>query len=321
MQATGVILALLASIFWAICAFPFTSAGRSMSVASMNLMRLVLGTVFVFIAAAMFDWQHLRGIVSQNYLHAWLWLAASGITAIGIGDYFSYRMYTIIGPRNGSALATVSPAAAFLFGIALLNEHLDIIGLAGMAVTITGILSLSLGRTERSNLKDHGHGSLLNGIFYGVIGSACNGAGIVFSKKAFIIQAEQGDILHPLTASFIRFFTATVVVLIFTFFSGKTKYHLKNIIRQPARIKGKVLLGILFGPVLGVSFALWSIQYINVAVAQTIFALVPAVALLIAHFVYHEKITRHALAGVFISVAGVAILVWRIRISSLLGIG
>ncbi len=315
MSVTGSFIALLASICWAVCAFPFTKAGRAMTVASMNIVRLVGGTLLVMVVAVIADPKNFVAIFSSQYSDAWIWLAASGIVAIGIGDYFSYRMYTILGPRNGSALATISPAAAFLFGIVILSEQINVIGIIGMSITIIGVLSMSLGRTERKSLPDHGHGSILSGIIFGVIGSACNGAGIVFSKKAFIIQQTAGHPINPLAGSFIRFFASLIIVLLVTFLNKKLLFHWKNIKSQPRNILGTALLGIIFGPVLGVSFSLMSIQYINVAVAQTIFALVPVMALLIAHFVYKEKITKYAMAGVLVAILGVAILVWREKIA------
>ncbi|MFT3911156.1 MAG: DMT family transporter [Ferruginibacter sp.] len=197
---------------------------------------------------------------------------------------------------------------------------MNLIGLAGMAITIMGVLSMSLGKTERKALPDHGHGSIFKGIVFGILGSVCNGAGIVFSKKAFMLQQASGHSINPLIGSFIRFFTATIIVLLITFFNKKINAHWKNIRQQPFNIKSTILIGIIFGPVLGVSFSLTSIQYINVAVAQTIFALVPVVALLIAHFVYKEKITKYAMAGVLVAISGVAILIWRVKIGALLGL-
>ena len=114
------------------------------------------------------------------------------------------------------------------------------------------------------------------------------------------------------------FLAATIVVLLITFLNKKLYGHWKNIKTQSWNIQATILMGIIFGPVLGVSFSLTSIQYINVAVAQTIFALVPVMALLIAHFVYKEKITKYAMAGVLVAIAGVAILIWRIKINTLL---
>ena len=47
------------------------------------------------------------------------------------------------------------------------------------------------------------------------------------------------------------------------------------------------------------------------AFLATIFALVPLVALVTAHFIYKEKITAHASAGIALTIAGVAFLKWR----------
>ena len=47
------------------------------------------------------------------------------------------------------------------------------------------------------------------------------------------------------------------------------------------------------------------------AFLATIFALVPVVALITAHFIYKKKITVHASAGVALAIAGVALLIWR----------
>jgi drug/metabolite transporter (DMT)-like permease len=49
-------------------------------------------------------------------------------------------------------------------------------------------------------------------------------------------------------------------------------------------------------------------------VAQTIFAMVPLFALLIAFFVYKEKITARSVWGIVAALAGVMLLIWRNKI-------
>jgi len=318
MVSVGILTALAGTICWAICIFPFTKAGRLMSVASMNLFRLVVGTILVMLVASIVETKNFISIFSYDYLQAWLWLGLSGITALGIGDYFNYRMYVILSPRYGSVLSTLSPAAALLLGIKLLDEHINLVGITGMVITIFGVMSMSLGRTERSNIPDHGHGSIFKGIVFGIIAAICNGAGLAISKKGFLLQAATGNHIQPVSASFIRFITGTVAVLLITLFNKKLMENWKNIRSQPWPTLRIALTGTVFGPVLGVSFALTAIQYIDVAVAQTIFALVPVVALLISHFVYKERITKYALIGVSAAIAGVAILIWRIQIEAML---
>jgi drug/metabolite transporter (DMT)-like permease len=314
MQSVGIAIAFAGTIFWAISIFPFTRASRLMTVASMNLFRLLAGTVLVGLLAALVSFDNLIGIFSEDYLEAWLWMGLSGIVALGLGDYFNYRMYVILTPRYGSVLATLSPASALLFGSLLLNEDINTVGILGLSITIMGIVGMSLGRSERNSIPDHGHGSILSGIMFGLISALCNGAGLAFSKRAFIEQTSAGASLHPITGSFMRFLVATVVVVLITALSKKLIPNLRNIRSQPGFNLRIAFAGILFGPLLGVSCAMIAIQYIDVAVAQTIFALVPVVALIIAHFLYKEKITQYAIAGVIIAIAGVMILIWRIAI-------
>jgi len=159
----GLLAAFLATICWTVSVFPFTKAGRIMTVQSMNLIRLVAGTFFVLIAALIFDASFIH-ILSSHYYKGWLWLGISGIISLGIGDYFGLRMYTILSPRYGSVLTTLSPAMAFFMGLVLLDEQMNIIGLCGMGITIIGVMTMSLGKKERESIPDHGQGTVLKGV-------------------------------------------------------------------------------------------------------------------------------------------------------------
>ena len=317
MSTPGLLTAFLATIFWATSVFPFTKAGRVMTVESLNMLRLTAGTLLVLAAAIAFD-RNFFSIFSSAYTRGWLWLGASGIVALGIGDYFGLKMYNILSPRYGSVLTTLSPAMALLMGIIFLNEQMNVVGLCGMGITITGVMTMSLGRTERNAIPDHGHGSVFTGIIFGIISAVCNGAALALSKKGFLEQSAQMNSLQPLTGSFIRFAVATIVVLLFMACGKRLLPNVKNIKSQRAGTLRTAATGVILGPLLGTGLSMAAIQHINVAVAQTIFALVPVVALIISHFVYKEKITRNALLGVLAAIAGVAILIWRMEITAVL---
>lgn len=281
-----------------------------MSAVSMNLFRLLLGVTLVFLTCLLFD-RNFFSVFSDKYAQGWLWLGLSGIIALGIGDYFGLRMYTILSPRYGSVLTTLAPATALLMGIILLEEHMNFIGVFGMFITIAGVATMSLGRKERGTIPDHGHGTIYKGIVFGVISAVCNGAALALSKKGFIAQASIGEPLHPITGSFIRFISAALLVMFFMLIKNLLIKNVKNIVGQPMRVLRIAALGIVLGPLLAVSFAMIAIQSIDVAVTQTIFSLVPVVTLLIAHFILRERITRNSLLGVTVAVAGVCILIWR----------
>lgn len=318
MQWIGLLSAFMATIFWACSAFPFTKAGRLMTVPAMNLLRLALGTLLVLSTAMLFESRSICLIFSANYAAAWLWLGLSGLISLGIGDYFSYRMYSILSPRYGAVFTSISPASALLFGHLLLNETMHLLGIAGMVITIAGVMSMSFSRKERNSIPDHGQGTVVKGIVFGTMGALCHGIGLVFSKNGFLLQANLKFPIAPVTGSFIRFFTAAVIVIIFLFLNKKLAKQIRIIRHQSLPVLRTALSAILLGPVLAVSCAMISIQYINVAISQTIFALVPVVVLVIAHYLYKEKITRHALLGVLLALAGVSILVWRNEIINMM---
>lgn len=295
----------------------FTKAGRIMTAESMNLYRLLLGVTLVFFTAFIVD-ENFLFIFSATYASGWFWLSLSGVIALGIGDYFGIRMYTILSVRTGSVLSTLAPAVALILGTLLLSERMNIIGLVGMFITLVGVMTMSLGRQERQNIPDHGHGSVTRGIIYGIISAACNGAALVLSKKGFVEQSTADNTVHPLTGSFIRFIAAAIVVLIFMLFKKLLVKNIKNILSQPPDVLKTATIGVLLGPLLAVSFAMMAIQTLNAAVTQTIFSLVPVVALLISHFILKERITKNSLLGVGVAVVGVVVLIWREEVLQLI---
>lgn len=313
MLSSGFLFAFAATICWAIAAFPLTTASRQLPVNSMNHLRLLLSTVLIILISLLVDANGFTAIFSGVYIKGWLWLGLSGIVALVVGDFFSFRSYAILSPQNGSVLTTLSPTSALLFGILLVDEHINWVGIAGMLITIIGVMSISLGRTQRSAIPDHGHGSVLKGIVFGILAAGCHGGALAFSKKGFIEQTVAGHPIGWSGATFIRIAAAMLLVFAFSFFSGKTKEvwaHLKDS-KQGVR---NTIMGSVFNPGMSVALSMITILYIDVAVAQTIFAMVPLFALIIAFVVYKEKITVRSVLGVLASLVGVALLIWRNKI-------
>lgn len=313
MPATGFIFAFAATACWAIAAFPLTTASRLIPVTSMNHLRLLLSTILIMIVALIADTHGFLQLFTSTSSSAWLWLGLSGIVALVIGDFFSFRSYAILSPQKGSVLTTLSPTSALLFGIILVNEHINWIGIAGMCITIGGVMSISLGRSQRNAIPDHGHGSVAKGILYGILAAVCHGGALALSKKGFMLQAEEG---HPVSwsgATFIRIASACMLVYIISIARGQLKEVWSHISDSRKGIMNTVT-GSVFNPVLSVALSMITILYINVAVAQTIFAMVPLFALMIAFFVYREKITVRSMLGVFVALIGVALLIWRNRL-------
>lgn len=313
MLSAGFLYAFAATACWAIGAFPLTRASRLLPVASLNHLRLLLAALLVCILAAAVEGTAFARIFSGAYLSAWIWLGASGVVALLIGDFFSFRSYAILGPQAGSVLTTLSPASALLFGIILISEKINWVGILGMAITIIGVMSISLGRSQRDRIPDHGHGSVIKGILFGVMAAACHGGALALSKKGFIDQAAIHQSIGPLSATFIRIFAAAASIVLVSAFTGKLQEVFTHLKDSREGIF-QTIAGTVLNPVMAVSLSMITILHINVAVAQTIFAMVPLFALLIAFFFYREKITLRSILGVAAALLGVALLIWRNRL-------
>lgn len=316
MPATGFLFAFAATACWAIAAFPLTTASRLLPVNSMNHLRLLLSTILILLVALLADANGFFRIFSAQAASGWWWLGLSGIMALVVGDFFSFRSYAILSPQKGSVLTTLSPTSALLLGILLVDEHINWVGIAGMLITIAGVMSISLGRSQRNAIPDHGHGSVMKGIVFGILAAACHGGALALSKKGFMEQAAAG---HPVSwsgATFIRILAACTTVFLFTALRGQWKEVWGHLRESRTGIR-YTIAGSIFNPGFSVALSMITILYINVAVAQTIFAMVPLFALFIGFFFYREKITARSLLGILISLIGVALLIWRNKLINL----
>lgn len=316
MISAGILYALSATLSWAIGVFPLTAASRQLPVASMNHLRLLLAALLLFVLAAIAEGAAFFSIFSTTYSSAWIWLGISGVIALVAGDFLSFRSYAILGPQHGPVLTTLSPAAALIAGFILVNEHINFIGISGMLITIVGVMSISLGRSQRQAIPDHGHGSVFTGILFGVLAACCHGSALAFSKKGFLEQAATGESIGPFAASFIRIFTAVLLVYFISLVTRQTKQVFKHIGDSKAGICNSIT-GTIFNPVLAVTLSMIAILHIDVAVAQTIFSLVPLFALFISRVFYKEPISGRSVSGVIAALVGVVLLIWRNSIAGL----
>ena len=313
----GVLFALLTTITWAMGIFPFTQAARRLGIGPLNFFRLVLATGFIAVLAFMFPPSFLA-IFGSHYFPAWCWLGLSGIIGLTVGDYFGFAMYAVLGARLGSVLTTFAPGAALVTGMLIVDEHMTWAGILGMVITIAGVIWISLSKSERERASDTRFGSIAKGIIYGVLAAFCQGAGLVLAKKGMLDQAAAGLPLHPVHATFMRLSIGTLSLLIMILLTRKWNQTVFPIrINKEGGIRFAVL-GTIFGPTLGVSLSLFTVAYLDAAAAQTIFSLVPVVALFLSYFLIREKITGKSLIGVLVAVSGVIILIWHRQLEALL---
>ena len=294
MPYAGELAALTTAFCWVGSTLFFEAAGRRVGSLSLNLTRLLSASLYLA----------LYGLVTHGSAFpvnapgpAWTWLGLSGLVGFTFGDMCLFRAYLVVGPRLSTLLMALAPPIAALLGWLVLGEALTPGNLAGMAVTLAGVGWVVLEGHDGPERLPPGH--RLKGVLLGVGGALGQGGGLVLSKLGM------GD-LNAFEATQIRALAgAAGFALVYVALGWWPRFFqsLKDV-----RALGLSSAGAFFGPFLGVSLSLYSIQHAHVGVAATIMALVPVLILPAVIFLHHERVSWRAALGALVAFAGVAML-------------
>jgi drug/metabolite transporter (DMT)-like permease len=289
----GEFAALLTAVFWTITALAFESASRKIGSLVVNILRLVIGFVFLSIYTLI-----RRGYVfpTDADLDNWIWLTFSGLAGFVFGDLFLFKSFTIIGSRFSMLIMTIVPPVTAFFSFVILGERLTVFNYLGMALTFLGISLAVFSRKakgERLSLKLSPRGILF--AFGGAVGQAL---GLVLSKHGMKDYDPFAATQIRIIAGIAGFGLLTTVMM-----------RWSNVIKAVSNRSGMMAttLGAFFGPFLGVSFSLIAVKFTQAGIASTIMALVPVFIILPAVVLYKQKVTPAEIAGALISVTGVAL--------------
>jgi len=304
----GIIAAIAALSSWTISSFAFTTASRRANPGSINRVRIL----YAFILLTFLVTIPAFGVGSFNYLTQinkmqYMWFGLSGLVGLTLGDYYFFNGLRILGARRGSIFICIAPAATFLTGLFLLQEHLSWIAFAGMTLSIVGVFSLFFLKYEQQGVVNDGYGDIKKGISFALLGGACQGIGLVFAKKGFQVP---GISIGALTATWIRMLSATVSVYLVGAFKINLLTEFRNITFSREKLL-PVFAGTIFGPVIAICFSLYAAENLKTVVAQTLFSLLPLSILMTSVLFKLERVPPRSYLAVCISIAGILMLIWQ----------
>ncbi len=294
-QYLGEIAALLTAACWTVTAMAFESAGKRVGALSLNLIRLVIGLIFLAFYNAIFN----DGFLPKATEYQWFWLALSGVVGFVLGDLFLFRAFILIGARISMLIMALVPPIAALIGWITLGEVLSGMEFLGMGITILGIvlvLSTKLDFKKGSLGKTLKAGPLVLGSLLALGGAVGQAAGLVLSKKGM-------QDMNAFEATQIRIMAGVVgFTLVITLF--KRWGHLLGALKDLKAMKF-ITLGSFTGPFLGVSFSLLAVQHTDTGVAATLMALTPVMIIPPAILLNKERIKIIEIIGAIVSIGGV----------------
>jgi drug/metabolite transporter (DMT)-like permease len=288
-QYSGEIAALVTALCWAIAVVLFRKLGGLFTPLTLNLWKggislLGLAIALLFIP---FSLPNPTDII---------WLLASGLIGIGIGDTAFFAALNRMGERLTLLVAeTLAPVFTALLALAWIVELLSAVQWLAIGIILLGVDIVLGSRKSRKTNSDFSFGSLA----YAALAAFCQAAGAVIGRDV-LTNSE----INPVVASTIRLVggvTLITVMLVFT----KQAWMPKKAMNK--RQWGSLLLATFIGTFLAMVLQTYSFAHTEAAIAQSLFASSIIFSLLIAR-IQGVQISTHALVGSLISVIGVALI-------------
>ncbi len=308
----GELAALSASAVWATASLIFARLGRSVGPLVMNALKCVIAVLLMFIALLVLDgrlWPSELGLFETGVL------AVSGVIGLTIGDTAYFNALNRLGARRTLLLSALTPPMTALLAIPVLAEPVTVELVAGMVLTLSGVVWVILERhtdsptaadtssSEASSPPDAPGPGLSRaekiGLAFGVGAALCQALGNVLTKLG-------GAEISALEISIVRLafgIAGLGVVLGVLGRLGQTADPLKN-----RRTFAMLFAATFLGTFLGIWLMNAGLRYTYTGIAATLSSTSPIFILPLAYFIDKEKLTARSIIGAGVAVVGVAIL-------------
>lgn len=300
-------LAAFGTLFsWSGGTLAFLHASRKIQPSLLNRTRLLLavlstGTITIIVSGIL-PWELITSVNWSN----WLWLGASGLVGLTIGDFFGFTSLRILGARRQSIVGTIAPAFAAISGFLLIGETYSLLAVMGLITTVLGVMYAMAGTEERDAVHHEGYGSYSVGILMAIGGAVCQGVGLVLAKNG---MSAEGVSVNPIHATFMRMSIGWLGAYVLDILRRDKIRPMKEAFSAGSGTRA-MFLGALLGPTIGVSLSLYAANEIGAGHAQTIFSLIPFVIMAFAAIRAHEPLRLRSIIGAIIAVGGVVVLIW-----------
>jgi len=309
----GEIAALGAAVIWATTSIVFTSAGRAASPVAVNGFKTLMGTLLFAAALLLRDGCAIgRGISSEDAAL----LALSGFIGLSIGDSFLFRAFVTLGTRRAMLVFSLNPAIGALGGYLFLGERLGALALAGMAVALGGV-ALVIGEKRRA--APDGLTPATNGlepparslvarhvVLFGVLYAI--GAALGQATGALIIKSSLQRV-DTLSATGIRMAAGAAGLLLIGGMTGRLRRWTGLLVR--GRMMARMLAASVMGPFIGVYLMVVSIDRAPTGIALTLLSTTPIWLLPLGAWFQDDRPSAKEIAGAFIAILGVGLLMLR----------
>lgn len=239
-QQGAYLLGLLSAVLFSGASVIFASFSQSHSPLWMNLMKnLVALAAFSLASAAslLFGGESLAEVAPVSILA----LFASGVLALGLGDYFLFQGYQRLGSARTLMVFSLSPLLLTLEGLVIFGQGLNL----GQGVAIF-LMMACVWVISFEKFRSEGRWEW-RGISFALLGVVLDNVGIVLSRHAF----DTSPGLSSFTANAIRAVGSLIPLFLIQLASGEQVF--RGFGRLERRTQGLVVFSALMGSFLSLS--------------------------------------------------------------------
>jgi drug/metabolite transporter (DMT)-like permease len=304
MPFIGELAALATSICFSLSSVVFTFSGRELGSILVNRTRLLIAILLVMLLHLLLYGQ-LLPVNAGN--ERWFWLGLSGFVGLALGDGFLFQAFILIGPRLSMLMMALAPVLGAIMAWIFLGENLTLTAIAGIIITVCGILIVVAERREDSSASATTKAEPTNrrrytlGLLCGLGGGLGQAGGLILSKLGLV-----GG-FPALSGNLIRLIVAGAIIWALAIANRQVISSYRDLKAHP-RALWFVTGGTILGPVLGVWLSLVAVQNADVGIVSTLSSLMPIFLIPISYFVYGERVTKQGIVGTFIAIVGTILL-------------
>ncbi len=301
------------SVLWTATALCFTAGGKRIGPIAVNGLRIALAVVLLGITHRL-----LSGLwIPPGRPAQYVFLGASGVLGLSIGDQALFTAFVDIGPRLAMLVMAASPILAVFFGWIALGEVLQPISWLGIVLTIGGICWVVLERPPSTEDLIGQRRRRGRGLSLAVMAAVCQAGGLLLSKQGMghgWLPTDQH--MNPQAAALVRMVFACLGMIPILAWHALRRRNRRTPPSTAAQTAGRswraglafTLCGASVGPYLGMWMGRVATDRAPLGIAQTLCSLPPIFILPFAAWIHKEPITARAAIGALVAVGGSALL-------------
>lgn len=288
----GIIIALVASASWSLCAIFYKLLGQKIDSIGLNTIKSILSFILLLLALLISKTNIL--IESDIFIR----IAISGIIGIVIGDSLFFAALKRLSPFILSLIYFIGPVIfSGIVGFLYFNERPTYITSIGILITLLGISFFLNIKKNETNIEETK--TKLSGIVLAVFSIICTISSIGLLKPIL-------NDVPTATVTMYRMLVSAICLILFGIITKKYKEWKKSLSEKKYNIKLFSTISLeTFG---GFWLSLTAIKYCHFVVISTIYALEPLFIIIFMLAINKYKLIKKEIYGFILSIIGIILI-------------